>query len=57
MGNFTLKLLKNIKKMILRFTYVARGPERENKQCADILLTTFLVTLVEKFNFGYCPLN
>jgi len=34
MGDFTLGLLKNIGKMILRklfFFYVARGPKRENK--------------------------
>jgi len=33
MGDFTLRLLKNIEKLFwqMRFVYVARGPERENK--------------------------
>jgi len=42
MGYFNLSLLKNIKKKndsaYMRFVYVAHVPERENKQCADILL-------------------
>jgi len=45
MGDFTLRLFKN-KKMILRFVYDARGLERENKKCADILLTWKLEQII-----------
>jgi len=43
MGNFILRLFKNIKKVILReyVVYVVRGLEIKNKPCADILLIYF----------------
>jgi len=32
MGDFTLRLHKNIEKMaLMRFVYIGRGPEKENK--------------------------
>jgi len=44
MGDFTLRLIKYIEKWFCesRFVYVARGPERENKQCSDILLKIWI---------------
>jgi len=37
----------------MRFVYVTRGPERENKQCADILLN-YIPSLYYKI--GNCVL-
>jgi len=41
----------------MRFVYVARGPERENKQCADILLKLIYGSyLLVYFHLEYCSL-